>query len=69
MTVIEIVCEYLKREGFDGLYNVDGECGCLIAHMEPCEEMRSDCKPGYKHPCIGGDCDGDYEWSIEKEKP
>jgi len=48
---------------------VDGECGCLIAHMEPCDEMQSDCKPGYKHPCIGGDCDGDYEWSIEKEKP
>jgi len=65
MTVIEIVREYLKREGYDGLFNAESECGCLFDNLAPCSFMCDECEAGYKHPCT---C-GDHDWHIEREKP
>ncbi len=46
MTVEEIVIEYLKANGFDGLYNDD--CGCFLDDLIPCSECCSNCQPGYR---------------------
>jgi hypothetical protein len=64
-SVINIVTEYLKANGFDGLWSEYGECGCSIADLMECESEGIDaCLPGYKVPCKGGVCDGDCEFHI-----
>ncbi len=51
MTAKEIIEKYLKDNGFDGLYNEDMECGCLLDDLCPCGEgIGSECKAGYKLP-------------------
>lgn len=59
-TVIEMVKRYLIDNGFDGLYNEDLGCGCELADLEPCGEIRSDCTAGYKHQ-------GDEEYDFYKQ--
>ncbi len=49
MNVREITVKYLKEHGFDGLYNHDGGCGCILADLAPCCECHVlDCRPGYR---------------------
>lgn len=36
--VREIVTAWLKTNGYDGLCNVDFECGCRIEDLMPCDE-------------------------------
>lgn len=63
-SVSDIVTEYLKASGFDGLY--DADCGCQIADLMPCRECLCNCKPGYKIIMPSG------EWRIgptKEEKP
>lgn len=59
MDVREIVKEWLKQHGYDGLYNTSGECACIIDDLFPCfSETTCFCKPGYYIPCPGSDgCD------------
>jgi len=47
MTVKEIVTEYLKDNGYDGLCSE--ECGCAIDDLMPCNDDQSYCSPGYMH--------------------
>jgi len=59
MTVVQIVTDYLKQNGFDGLHNHAsnqkyGGCGCLIKDYmknEGCNEgnICFTCEPAYKH--------------------
>jgi hypothetical protein len=65
VTVIDIVREYLKANGYDGLW-IEDECGCEIEDLAPCGEMRLGCQAGYKVKCVPGQCpaDGDCEWHI-----
>ena len=50
----EIVVEYLKANGFDGLA---GEgCGCSIEDFGCCDESFGDCVPAYARKCIGEQC-------------
>lgn len=51
-TALEIVKEYLKKNGYDGLCNLN--CGCTIDDLTPCCEDFSYCVPGYKVGC--GEC-------------
>jgi hypothetical protein len=60
MNVKEIIVDYLKKNGFEGLYNADGECGCLLEDLMPCGEGGDYCEPGYKRPC---DC-GDHDFHV-----
>jgi len=61
MTTKEIVIDYLKANGFDGLYSDD--CGCSISDLMPCDGYGSVgmCKPGVKKNCKecseNGECD------------
>jgi hypothetical protein len=47
-TVLDAVEVFLKLNGFDGLYNVAGECGCFLDDLEPCGEMCSNCHAGHR---------------------
>ena len=53
-TVAQIVREYLDVNGYDGLYNVDGECGCTKDDLAPCCEMSDECIAGYLLPLSDG---------------
>ena len=57
-----IVREYLKANGFDGLMEEDGECGCDLAGLMPCDETPTKCRAGYKIPCPE-DCQ-EHDWHI-----
>jgi len=57
MTVKEIIADYLKANGFDGLCG--GDCGC--EGEMPCEECNTgSCQPAYYRECkdceLGDDC-------------
>jgi hypothetical protein len=47
MTVNEIVANYLKQNGFNGLFC--DSCGCSIEDAPMCECFGADCAPGYEH--------------------
>ncbi len=46
--VIDMVRSYLVIYKYDGLYNTNGECGCLRTDLAPCGEICIDCKAGYQ---------------------
>ena len=48
MNVKEIVEKYLTDGHFDGLCNVDLECGCVIGDLFPCGEYFAECEPGHR---------------------
>ena len=50
MTVLEIVKEYLRTHGFDGLYNDETYegCACLLDDFAPCGELRLTCIAGVR---------------------
>ncbi len=71
MKVEEILKQWLKDNGYDGLYT-DG-CGCEIDDLAPCcVDPFTECEAGYKVPCPGPeDCSagGDCPWHISGTKP
>ena len=61
----ELAAQWLKDYGYDGLCNLDAECGCLNDDLMPCGEPSANCcQPGYKGPPNpdGGD------WAIYTSK-
>jgi len=60
--VITILEFWLRKNGFDGLYQ-PGECGCEIGELCPCGEPAPDCQAGYKGPGQDG-----YDFMIGPEK-
>lgn len=64
-TVSEIVSNYLKENGFDGLCG--DECGCPIEDLFLCSPYAgTNCVPGYKNPC---DCGEGCEWHMNPTRP
>ncbi len=67
-TVLEMVEQHLKANGYDGLFS-DGVCGCELGDLAPCDEFRNDCEAGYRvdgcHPDCGDGCD----FHIRPDKP
>ena len=45
-TVTDIIRDYLKANGYDGLYQ-DGECACKFDSLFPWDCENHNCKPGY----------------------
>jgi len=58
MEVKDIVADWLKRHGYDGLTDGGGQCGCLVDDLMPCGEMGRHCVAGYKGP-------PSEEWAAE----
>jgi len=48
MNVFEIVADWLKEHGCDGL--AGDECGCTLDEIMPCEVPNHDCVAGIKAP-------------------
>jgi len=45
----EMVREYLEKNGYDGLCEKDGECGCQLSDLMPCGgEYAMECVAGWK---------------------
>lgn len=53
-TVNNILSEWLRANGFDGLSNLDYECGCELADLVPCGSDCSQCEPAYKRAHSNG---------------
>ena len=53
-SALEIVAAYLVLNGYDGLYNDDGECGCTVGDLSPGMCLSEHCLPGYAHPLGNG---------------
>lgn len=49
--VIDAVKMAIIDGGFDGLCNLDNECGCSVDDLAPCGEMNQHCVLAYKGPC------------------
>ena len=65
MTVQQIVEEYLKKNGFDGLCGC--ECGCEIEDLIPCDKSWcSDCVPGFNSPKLAKENECDFWMTPEK---
>lgn len=57
MTVCEIVTQWLKDNGYDGLY-APGECCCSLDDLMPCGGSLwdpGDCRAGHVVPCPGSE--------------
>ncbi len=50
----DILIEWLKEHGYDGLYD-DDDCGCTLDNLMPCESCPDMCLPGHltHRDCIG----------------
>ena len=68
-TVLEIVEDYLKRNGFDGLYNSELECGCSISNLNPCGDIKNDCTAGYQVEAPPKDDYDNYIYNSKNDKP
>ena len=54
MNVREIVEQWLKEHGYDGLYNSECDsCACLLDNLAECDQIDNGCSAGYKVPCDG----------------
>ena len=65
--VLEIVKKYLEDNGFDGLFNVNGECACPVGALCQCDECFSECEPGYR--VEGCTCGQGCDYHIVRDKP
>ncbi len=55
MNVYQIVVDYLKTHGYDGLCSQS--CGCGIDNLMPCEsDIVAGCKPAVKTKCTPDHC-------------
>lgn len=60
ITVKDILIQWLKANGYDGLVDQDCECGCRGDDLMLCAGPCDTCRPGYQGP----DIEGDAEWLI-----
>ena len=65
MTTKDIIINYLKENGFDGLVQIDLECGCGIDDLAPCDQMAIDCEPAYYAKCDCEEHDG-HHYQLKK---
>ena len=62
MTVKQIVTQWLKENDYDGLVNLDQECGCRAIDMCLMECGCENCEPAYWHSCDKCESQSDCEW-------
>ena len=60
MIVRDIVEQYLRKHGYDGLVSPGAECGCDLDHLFACNVVCLSCLAGYK----GASGDNDCDWAI-----
>lgn len=70
MELCQIVSEWLRENGYDGLCNGDLECGCLRTDLAPCGFPGITCEAGYARPPREDEPEfGDSRCIVVDEKP
>jgi len=64
MTIQQIVEQWLREHGYDGLYSPDGGCACRIDDLFPCQEFSSDCTAGHVKKGCSDECGMGCEWHV-----
>lgn len=61
VNILEIINDYLKANGYEGLVNTTNECGCGVDDLAPCGDITSDCEGAHaiKQP-VGAEFDVVY---------
>ncbi len=68
-TVLEMVADCLRENGYDGLYSADFECACELGDLAPCGDMQDDCAAGYKRVLTAPEDGLDAgDWVIQSDK-
>jgi len=71
MDAKEIIKEWLKTRGFEGLAG-DG-CGCSLDDLMPCDQFSIECAPAYRRKCdkenCDSDCDGPGDFCMKIKRP
>jgi len=65
----DIVREWLRDHGFDGLCNCAAECGCRLDDLMPCEEPGPDCEAGYDVDPPDDRADDVHFWIAPQKAP
>ena len=69
-TCLDIIKSYLTENGYDGLYNSNGECACELSDLAPCGDLyATDCAAGYKQKGCTESCGSGCDFHICKDKP
>jgi len=68
-TAGDILKQFLLLNNYDGLWNPDVPCGCLITDLVPCDGPCHECKPGYRREYkasdrCGCDAEGIDHWHV-----
>lgn len=50
MKSYDMIKDWLKTHGYDGLVYVDLECGCHVDDLIPCGEVGEDCEAAMHRP-------------------
>lgn len=65
--VADMVQVFLEENGYDGLWNSDMECACLMNDLCPgCECPDNECEPGYRKDC---DCEEEHQFHVVSGPP
>lgn len=55
MDIYDILKDWLKKNGYDGLCYPEEECGCLLEDLAPCiQPSLLNCKAGHKEKAPQG---------------
>lgn len=71
MTIKDIIADYLRRKGYDGLCNAGLECGCTLDDFMPCSgDYGLGCEPGMRRaPRADLDEDTSAEFVVVPGEP
>ena len=64
MNVKQIVLQYLKENGYDGLASDDGECGCDLENLMPCGFQDTFCEAAHKEKPAPDSEFADCDWVM-----
>lgn len=64
MTAKQMLIDYLREHGYDGLCNTAGDCGCSVDDLEPCGCINiEDCVAAFHKKCV--DCNTEFCDALE----
>jgi len=61
MYALEALRLWLEQNGYDGLVDDGGDCGCELSEFAPCDGEVGSCVAAHKVPC---ECGDDCEWHM-----
>jgi hypothetical protein len=65
MNIKEIVKKYLDDNGYDGVVNIDIECGCSKEDFPLCQEACDECEAAYRAK-NDNPLEDDYFFTLQK---